>query len=66
MEMPVVCRTNHPSICPTCERNILRTMSLIDFKFEIWYQTTKNTDAIDFATFAYNKMAAIKLLKCIL
>ena len=46
-----------------CERNILRTVSPIDFKFEIWYQTTGNTDAIDFGPSAKNKMATIKLLK---
>ena len=31
-----------------CECDILRTVSPIDFKFEICYQTTGNTDAIDF------------------
>ena len=46
-----------------CECDILRTVSPIDFKFEIWYQTTGNMDAIDLGPSAKNKMAAIKLLK---
>ena len=46
-----------------CERDILRTVSPIDFTFEIWYQTTRNTDVIDFGPSAKNKMAAIELLK---
>ena len=46
-----------------CERDILRIVSPINFKFEILYQTTGNTDAIDFGPSAENKMAAIELLK---
>ena len=55
--MPVV----RPSVCPTSERGILRTVSPIDFNFEKWYQTYKNTDAIDFGPWAKTKMAAIEL-----
>ena len=47
----------------SCERDILRTFSPIDFKFKIWYQTTGNTDTIGFGPSAKNKMAAIKFLK---
>ena len=39
-----------------CERDILRTVSPIDFKFVILYQTTENMDAIDFVLSAKNKM----------
>ena len=63
--MPVVSPTVrpsvHPSDRPTCERDILRTVSPIDFNFEIWYQTAKNTDATDFGPCAKTKMAAIGL-----
>ena len=47
----------------TFERDILKTFSTIDFeiKLEIWYQTTGNTDAIDFGPSAKNKMATIEL-----
>ena len=55
--LPSVC----PSVCPTCERDTLRTVSPIDFNFEIWYQITKNMDAIDFGPCAKTKMAAIEL-----
>ena len=60
--MPVV----RPSIGPsavrlTYERDILRTISPFNFKFEIWYQTTENKDTIDFGQCAKTKMAAIKL-----
>ena len=58
------CPSFRLSIRPTCERDILRTASPIDFKFEI-YQTTGNTDAIDFGPSARNKMAAIELLNLI-
>ena len=58
---PSVCPSVRPSVRPTCEPDILRTVSPIDFKIEIWYQTTENTDAIDFGPFAKTKMAAIKL-----
>ena len=49
-----------PSVRPTCERDILRTISPFNFKFEIWYQTTENTDAIDFEPCAKTKMTAIE------
>ena len=51
-----------PSVLPTCERDILRTVSPIDFNFEI-YHTTENTDTIDFGTCAKTKMTAIELFK---
>ena len=56
-------RSVFPSVRPTCERDILRTVSPIDFKFEIWYQTTGNTDAVDFGPSAKNKMATNELLE---
>ena len=59
--MPVFRPSVCPSVRPTCERDILRTVSPIDFKFEIWYQTTGNTDAIDFGPCAKTRMAAIEL-----
>ena len=40
------------SVHPTCKRDILRTVSPIDFKFEILDQTTENMDAIDFGSSA--------------
>ena len=52
-----------PSVRPTCECDILRTVSPIDFKFEIWYQITRITDAIDFGPSAKNKMAAIEIFE---
>ena len=48
------------SVRPTCERDIFRTISPFNFKFEI-YQTTENTDAIDFGPCAKTKMAAIDI-----
>ena len=54
--LPSVCLSVCPSVRPTCERDILRTVSPIDFKFEIWYQITRITDAIDFGPSAKNKM----------
>ena len=50
-----------PSVRLICECDILRTVSPIDFSFEICYQTTENTDAIDFGPCGKTKMAAIKL-----
>ena len=50
-----------PSVCPTFERDILRTFSPFNLKFKIWYQTTENTDAIDFRRCVKTKMAAIEL-----
>ena len=49
------------SVRPTCERDILRTVSPIDLKFEILYQTTKNTDAIDFGPCAITKNTTVML-----
>ena len=57
---PSVCLSVCPSVRLSCERDILRTVSPIDFKFEIWCQNTENTDAIDFGPCAKTKMAAIK------
>ena len=57
-----VCLSVCPSVRPTCERDILRTISPIDFKFEI-YRTAGNTDAIDYGPSAKNKMAVIELFK---
>ena len=64
--LPSVCLSVCPSVRPTCERDILRTVSRIDFKFEIWYQITRITDAIDFGPSAKNKMAANELFKYML
>ena len=50
-----------PVVRPTCKRDILRTVSSADFKFEILYQITRNTDGIDFGPSAKKKMAAIEL-----
>ena len=50
-----------PSVRPTCEREILRTIPPFNFKFKIRYQTTENTDIIDFWPCAKTKMAAIEL-----
>ena len=46
-----------------CERDIVRIVSPIDFKFDLLCHTTKRTEAIDFGPSAKNKMAAIELLK---
>ena len=46
-----------------CERDILKIISPIDFKFDFWCHTTYRTDAFDFWPSAQIKMAAINLLK---
>ena len=42
-----------------CERDIFRTVSPIDFRFEISSHITYRINAIDFWTSAKNKMAGI-------
>ena len=57
---PSVRQSFRPSVRTTCERDILRTISPFNFKFEIWNQTTENTDAIDFGQCANTKMTVIE------
>ena len=44
-----------------CERDVLNTAGLIDFKLQYDLYTDNTSDAIDFVQPAQNKMAAIKV-----
>ena len=46
-----------------CERDILNTACLIDFRLEYGLYTSKTSDAMDFGQPVLNKMAAINVRK---